>query len=52
MNFLVMGLLLFEVFGGLAMDRLITAAVMESYMDPTRCRQHPMDMGDPAGAKY
>jgi hypothetical protein len=47
-----MGLLLFEVFGGLAMDRLITAAVMESYMDPMRCRQHPMDMGDPAGAKY
>ncbi|HWZ39445.1 MAG TPA: hypothetical protein VNY08_14205 [Bradyrhizobium sp.] len=37
--------LLFEVFGGLAMDRLITAAVMGSYMDLRRRRQHPMDMG-------
>jgi hypothetical protein len=31
-----MAVLLFEVSGGLAMDRLITAAVMESYMDPVR----------------
>jgi hypothetical protein len=40
-----MGVLLFEVFGGLAIDRSITAAVMGSYMDAMRRLQHPMDMG-------
>jgi hypothetical protein len=31
-----MAVLLFEVFGGLAVDRLIAAAVTESYMGPVR----------------
>jgi hypothetical protein len=46
MNFLVMGLLLLDLSGGLAMDRSITAAVVGRHMDPIVGRQYPMDMGD------
>jgi hypothetical protein len=37
--------LLFEAFGGLALGRLVTAAVVRRYMHPASHRQHPMDMG-------
>jgi hypothetical protein len=43
---LVMGLLLFCAFGGLAIDRLITAAVMGENMRPARSAQNPTNMGD------
>jgi len=35
-----------EVLGGLANDRLITAAVVRRNMDLVRLSQHPMDMGE------
>jgi hypothetical protein len=40
------------VLGGLAIDRLITAAVVGRSMDLVRTSQHPMDMGELARAKY
>jgi hypothetical protein len=45
MNFLVMGLLLFEVLRR-SCDRSVDRRSRHgSYMDPIRRRQHPMDMG-------